>query len=48
MSIPLMSLRLPPFPTAKTFEFGLSVVLLGWLFRGAVEFAIWTLEFAWR
>lgn len=48
MSIPVMSMRFPPFLAARTLEVGLSVVFLGWVFRGAVEFAFWTLEFVWH
>jgi len=47
MSIPSMPLRLPPFLATKTLELGMSVLLLAWVFRGAVEFAFWTLEFVW-
>ena len=47
MSIPLCSMRFPSLLQARTFELGLSVLLIGWLFRGAVEFAFWTLEFVW-
>ena len=30
------------------FELGLSLLILGYLFRGVVEFALWTLEFLWN
>lgn len=48
MSIPLLPMRLSPFVAARTFEASLALLALGWVFRGAVEFALWTLEFVWR
>ena len=30
-----------------TFQIGLSLLVLGYLFRGMLEFAVWTLEFLW-
>ena len=47
MSIPMTSMRFPPYLAARALEVGLSVAILGWVFRGAVEFAFWTLEFVW-
>ena len=37
-----------PASGARAIEVGLSLLILGYLFRGVLAFAAWTLEFLWK
>ena len=47
MHISSASAHLPHDLLPWAVEIGLSLLILGYLFRGVLDFAVWTLEFLW-